>query len=557
METKYYLPISSKCLAHYFGSACIMPSKYFQNKPADLQNKYEDFLLLTNNVGTNETDCCLDLVLLGNEINELIDIKDGFYLYQKPLPISRVKKVLFSDKQQMEQTIANINISTAFVPDKLIQKISKFDSAETNRLEIPNNTKLKDWSAEIKKYNSFLGGFALMRLAGEEYMNYSENYFSTLSFFNEVFKNELSVAGRNIDNRFFDAFIGESSFKKLYPIINRNVDENDLYEIAKEERQTIVKDKITRIIDLNNLEKATYIIAVLNTFGVGDEAKKKKIDGLILSNFKSEIKPDKSEVVALCYGLNKGYSIFPNKYKSGNKEKIVKFQLNSQVDYYTIESLFQFVFNNTKVEGLPYLDYWCPKFIEKQSSKNKSDYHVIDILVVGKKKPKVFSQEYLANLLVRFFQKETETYFRDFVEKLRTTIYNDTKEEFHDEISFKDDEIIKLRKEQERLSKLESELNWLKTENSSLRNQSEENDTCKISKTVNKITVVEEPTQKFLTAPSEKLKIAQEIFEYQAMTVKLLEKKAIERGISTKGLKKEEIIMQLISNKTNSLFGNQ
>jgi hypothetical protein len=557
METKYYLPISSKCLAHYFGSACIMPSKYFQNKPADLQNKYEDFLLLTNNVGTNETDCCLELVLIGNELNELIDIKEGFYLYQKPLPISRVKKVLFSDKQQMEQTIANITISTAFVPDKLIQKISKFDSAETIRLEIPNNTKLKDWSVEIKKYNSFLGGFALMRLAGEEYMNYSENYFSTLSFFNEVFKNELSVAGRNIDNRFFDAFIGESSFKKLYPIINKNVDENDLNEIAKEERQTIVKDKITRIIDLNNLEKATYIIAVLNTFGVGDEAKKKKIDGLILSNFKSEIKPDKSEVVALCYGLNKGYSSFPNKYKSGNKEKIVKFQLNSQVDYYTIESLFQFVFNNTKVEGLPYLDNWCPKFIEKQFSKNKSDYQVMDVLVVGKKKPKVFSQEYLANLLVRFFQKETETYFRDFVEKIRTTIYNDTKEEFQDEISFKEDEIIKLRKEQERVSKLESELNRLKIENSSLKNQREENDTYKTSKTVNKITVVEEPIQKFLTAPSEKLEIAQEIFKYQAMTVKILEKKAIERGISTKGLKKEEIIIQLISTKSNSLFENQ
>lgn len=557
METKYYLPISSKCLAHYFGSACIMPSKYFQNKPADIQNKFEDFLLFTSNLGTNETDCCLELVLIGTEFKDLIDIKDGFYLYQKPLPISRVKKVLFSDQQQMEQTIANITLSTAFVPDKLIQIISKFDSADTSRLEITNNTKIKDWSLEIQKYNSFLGGFALMRLAGEEYMNYSENYFSTLSFFNEIFKNELSVAGRNIDNRFFDAFIGESSFKKLHPIINKNVDENDLYLIAKEENQAIIKDKITRIIDLSNLEKATYIIAVLNTFGVGDEAKKKKIDGLILSNFKSEIKPDKSEVVALCYGLNKGYSIFPNKYKSGNKEKIVKFQLNSQVDFYTVESLYQYVFNKTKVEGLPYLDNWCPKLIEKQFSKNKSDYKVMDVLVIGKKKPKVFSRDYLANLLMQFFQKGTETYFRDFVEKIRTTVYNDTKEELQDEISFQQDEINKLRKQLERFSKLESELNALKNENSNLKNINANDDNYKNSKNANKITVVEEPTTKFITTASDKLKIAQEIFEYQAMTVKILEKKAIERGISTKGLKKEEIILQLISTNTNSLFENQ
>ena len=94
MEKKYYLPISSKCLAHYFGNACVMPSRYFSNKPADIQNNFDEYLLLTTNLGTNETDCCLELVLTKNEINELIDIKNGFYLYQKPLPISRIKSHL-------------------------------------------------------------------------------------------------------------------------------------------------------------------------------------------------------------------------------------------------------------------------------------------------------------------------------------------------------------------------------------------------------------------------------------------------------------------------------
>jgi len=556
MEKKYYLPISSKCLAHYFGNACVMPSRYFLNKPADIQNNFDEYLLLTTNLGTNETDCCLELVLTKNEVNELIDIKNGFYLYQKPLPISRIKSVLFSDENQMEQTIVNISMSTAFVPKELIKVVPKFDTIETNKLEIPvTNEELKNWSTEIKKYNSFLGGFALMRLAGEEYMNYSENYFSALSFFNEVIKNELLVSGKAINEKVSDAFTGKGFFEKLYPIINKSVDENDLNLIAKEEKQVIIKDKITRIVDLNNLEKATFIVAVLNTFGVGDEAKKKKIDGLILSNFKSEIKPDKSEVVALCYGLNKGYSVFSNKYKSGNNEKIVKFQLNSQVDYYTIESLFQFVFNNSKTEGFPYIDNWCPKFNDKISVKKKSDYQVLDVLVIGKKKPKVFSQEYLANLLQRFFQKETEIIFRDFVEKLRTTIYNDTKEEMVDEISFKDEEIVKLRKEQEKLSKLEYELNRLMTENTNLKSQYKES-SYNTSKIENNLSSVEEPPVNISTQ-SEKIKIAQEIFEYQAMTVKTLEKKAAERGLSIKGLKKEEIIIQLISIKSNSLFENK
>ena len=556
METKYYLPIKSNSLAHYFGSACIMPSKYFPNKPVDLQNNFEEYLLLTTHTGTKETDCSLELVFTKPEINELIDIKEGFFLYPKPLPISRVKTVLFSDKNKMEQTIVNITMSTAFVPKELIKVVPKFDTIETNKLEIPvTNEELKNWSTEIKKYNSFLGGFALMRLAGEEYMNYSENYFSALSFFNEVIKNELLVGGKAINEKVSDAFTGKGFFEKLYPIINKSVDENDLNLIAKEEKQIIIKDKITRIVDLNNLEKATFIVAVLNTFGVGDEAKKKKIDGLILSNFKSEIKPDKSEVVALCYGLNKGYSVFSNKYKSGNNEKIVKFQLNSQVDYYTIESLFQFVFNNSKTEGFPYIDNWCPKFNDKISAKKKSDYQVLDVLVLGKKKPEVFSQEYLANLLQRFFQKETEIIFRDFVEKLRTTIYNDTKEEMVDEISFKDEEMVKLRKEQEKLSKLEYELNRLMTENTNLKSQNKES-SYNTSKIENNLSSVEEPPVNISTQ-SEKIKIAQEIFEYQAMTVKTLEKKATERGLSIKGLKKEEIIIQLISTKSNSLFENK
>lgn len=45
---------------------------------------------------------------------------------------------------------------------------------------------------------------------------------------------------------------------------------------CSEERQIINKDKITRIIDLNSLDKWTYTVAVLNTYGVGNESKKKK-----------------------------------------------------------------------------------------------------------------------------------------------------------------------------------------------------------------------------------------------------------------------------------------
>jgi len=548
METKYYLPISSKCLAHYFGNACIMPSRYFSNKPADIQNNFEEFLLITTHLGTAETDCCLELIFTKTELNELIDIKDGFYLYQKPHPISRVKSVLFSDKNQMEQTVVNISMSTAFIPKEIIKLIPKFDSVETNKLEKPfKDNKLKDWSIEIKKYNSFLGGFALMRLAGEEYMNYSENYFSALSFFNEVIKNELIVSGKAINERVSDAFTGKGFFEKLNPFINKNIDENDLNLIAKVEKQNIIKDKITRIVDLNSLEKATYIVAVLNTFGV-DGAKMKRIDGLILSNFKSEIKPDKSEVVALCYGLNKGYSVFSNKYKSGDTEKIVKFQLNSQVDYYTIECLFQYVFNNTKSEGFPYLDNWCPK-LKDNYSKMQTDYQVLDVLVIGKKKPKVFSQEYLASLLQRFFQKENEGLFKDVFEKIRTIVYNDTFEELNDEITLRDEEIKRLNNEASKVSKLKIETDRLTSENQTITNRNKKS-VVHYQQPLSNKTVVEEPINTPINL--DKKILVKQVLHYKEKNKTMLEKEAKEKGIIVpKGAKLDDVIVLLMTMPNN------
>jgi hypothetical protein len=404
MERKYYLPINSTSLAHYFGCACIKPGKYFDNKPEDLQDQFKDFLLVTTHFGTQQTDCCLELVFTKPETNDLRDIKNGFYLYEKPLPITRVRKIYFSSKEQKELTIASINMSTAFVPDNLIEVVKDFDNFQPNNIEKPQDIEVRPYDKQIKKFNSYLGGLALMRLAGEEYMNYSENYFATLSFFNTAIQRDLERSRIIIDNRYCGVFTGENGFQKIIPYLSKAIDETDIKDIAREENQRIQKDNITRIIDLNTLDKGTYIVAVLNTYGVEGKKKKKNIDELILSNFKSEIKPGKSEGIALCYGINRGYSAFSSKYSLNKKnEKVVKFQLNSQLDYYTIESLFQYAFNNTKSNDFPHLDSWCPK--QKSKISNKTDYKILDIVVVGKKKNKSFIKRVLDKFIIFFSSK--------------------------------------------------------------------------------------------------------------------------------------------------------
>ena len=238
------------------GSACIKPGNYFTNKPKDLQDRYANYLLLTTHFGTIHTDCCLELVLTLQEAEELIDIHGGFFLYRRPLPISRIKGIYFTSQEQAERTITNICMSTAFVPKQLVHVAERFEPADMEQTALPDVLpSFEPYMDETKRFDQYLGGFALLRLAGESYMNYSENYFSVLAFFSEVIEQELEAAGHIVDKRFWGVFTGGYGFHKIYPILNKEVTEEDVNALAQEEHLTIRKNPITKVIDLNALDK--------------------------------------------------------------------------------------------------------------------------------------------------------------------------------------------------------------------------------------------------------------------------------------------------------------
>ena len=448
---KYYFPINSVSLSDYLACACIKPSKYFEKRHGDLQDKFPEALLLTTHFGSRETDCCLEVGLTENEEKQLLPIEREWFLYVIPIPITRIKKILFTSEEQKSQTITNIRMSAAFVPDELIEVIDEFNNIPLEKTEVTIN-RGNAFEEPIKKFDSYLGGFSLMRLACEEYMNYSKNYFSTLSFFSEKIRKELESNKQNVSDRYFDAFVGEKKFKELLPLINRKIDEQDLNILAKEEGQKILKNNITGSIDLSNLKGKTQTAAILYTHKVGNESGDKKIDSLILNNFKGV---EYGELIALCYGLNRGYSAFGHKYK----DKIVKFQLNSQLDYYTIESLYQYAFNGIKSNEFPYLDSWCPKQKSSNIIGSKTDYKILDIIVVGKKKAKVLSEEYWEKSLSSFFQSDNfyKKTLSHIFQELVEAVFNDSKEEIADcyenQLAQKQSEIENLKAEKDKLEK--------------------------------------------------------------------------------------------------------
>ena len=271
MNRNFYMPVKSTSLPIYFGNACIAPSIYYTNKLEDIQDKFSEYILLSDNLCVLNSDSCLEVLLNEQEVSQLKQINSNVYLLNKPLPITRVNFIYFNSQSQLEYTITNINLSTAFIPKRLLKVSEKFENINIDNIELPKGETLINWQNEIKKYNSILGGFAIMKNTGEDYMNYSENYFSTLSFFNTAIEKELFSSEKKIESKFFDAFTGSSSFKKLIPILNKEVDENDLNFIAREENQLIVKEKFTKIIDLSALKNATLITAILYSYHDGKE----------------------------------------------------------------------------------------------------------------------------------------------------------------------------------------------------------------------------------------------------------------------------------------------
>jgi len=426
----YYFSIDSSNLPFYFSCACIKPACFFPERELDIQNKVPYAILLSTILGTIDTNCSLEIVLTKEEEIKLQRIDLNWFAYNTPLPISRVKKIYFRDIKHQERTITNINLSTAFVPSNL-PDIAKFSDIEflNNNVHLQNSA--DNVEKKIKLYDSILGSLALMKLAKEEYMNYSETYASTLSFFNSEIRNDLLRQHVNIKDRFFGLFTKQAPFDKLLPYLERKVNYEDLEFVAKANNQTIQKS-VTKKINFDNLKGLPYVLAVLISYGTGNESAKQKIDSLIINNFKG-LKEDTEEGIALYYGYNRGYTVFGNSYgTASSNNQIVKFLLNSKLDYYIIESIYQFVFNNGCISGnFEYLDNWCPN--RHESPRKKNDYVVLDTVFHGKKKPSVFSKEYFLGLLEEVKAFDLNSPISALIDILRTKVASDTKEEIDEQ----------------------------------------------------------------------------------------------------------------------------
>ena len=381
-NTTYYLPIKSANLAHYFAKGCICPTRYIENRGEDIQSKFKNQLLFSKVKFIENTNCSLEIVL-NNEKENLEIISENFYLFNTPLPISRIKKIIFQSEKQKINTVFDITSGAAFLPE-LFEIDSTAKPINYGELENIQGKSNKDWSENLDVFNRIMGGFSIMSIAGNEYQNYPLNYFNTLANLNIIVKDEIINQSIEVNNNYKWAIIKSHTFSKLHKAIYGGIKKDVVESFALIDKIKLEINNGKYLLEKIDNLKATYLVAVLASYGIGTRM---TLDTFISDLVSNKFIEKKKEGIALIMGINKGYDAFRNKYKTSNFQADIKFKLDSQLDYYTIESIFQYVFNNkTDNHKFEYIDDWCPKLIEVDDVKGLESYQVLDKTIFYKKK---------------------------------------------------------------------------------------------------------------------------------------------------------------------------
>ncbi len=226
--------------------------------------------------------------------------------------------------------------------------------------------------------------------------NYSEHYFGALSF----------LLKEKLDEKSFEKLSvlrNNEEFKSLL-FSDRQIDKEFIENIAQDIKDSEIKEIFLQISSPNSIRKTLslllekraelyYLIGLVYYFRLKDSNKK--------DNFKIDIKSlipyEVAEISLAILGIYLGYgnirAVESVELKNKNFKKIfgtkfnMKFQMDSKLDYITIEALYNYSFyNKKKGDEFGYLQY--PKPPKPMKIRNSTTLEISS-------KIKMFEKEYI------------------------------------------------------------------------------------------------------------------------------------------------------------------
>jgi hypothetical protein len=377
--TKFYIHTESDTLAHYLVRGIFCPSRFLSNKNRDIQDQYESFLLLSDKKWNADSDCSIEITLIEEDIAKLIQIQDNYSVLADCLPISRLRKIHFADKKKAENVIWNINQGAAFVPEWAISYEYK-SKPETVKLSgkhsFPESHSEQITKTKLDRYDRLMGCLAFMKI-GLVNSNFKEldtttNYLSAVAYFNSHIANSVKNEKISLSTDIQHIFSGKN---EIFKYLAKSISIDDVNELGKKEKQKVQKQFNAIKLESIDPKSQTYKLAILHTYGKG----KVKSDNDLASGLLSTTASNLVEELALVFGLHTGYTALRNSYSNKSDKADVKFKLNSKLEYYLIESLFNYAFKEHKISSKL-------EFLENSPQKNqvvKSDNALKYVSLLG------------------------------------------------------------------------------------------------------------------------------------------------------------------------------
>lgn len=398
-----YLQVNRQNLFQYFTTGLISPTLYEKNRPQpDIQSEIKESLQLSNGLldELKSTDALIELSFSPSEKNELI-IFSSIVLLSKPIPISRIKRIYVKTAKEKDDVLATAKTSDAgIIPDALVA--DSFPEAELiiQREQVNIQQTKTDFNSKIKRFDHILGSYAFVKNISLLFTNKSNTYSNVPDHYLGFVKLLLNVQSIPVDTsnkqyNFYKQLLGikfqdenpilkwlferasdETNFtsadiKEFGNILLKNHSDSVFREEGKE-ALWILNDGIKRktapkfIAEIKHIDKIyLYLFSFLYLYG-NKSAEDRTNSRIGLPN---EVSPNYAEFVFALLGYFYGYALLRNRdekqtytdsfieqFSMNFDRPTIKFDLTTLFDYYLIEAIYQFVFNeNITTQNFDYI----------------------------------------------------------------------------------------------------------------------------------------------------------------------------------------------------------
>lgn len=458
MTRRFFVQINANTLPHYIVGGSIRPASIIERREQDIQSKFSNHVLLCNKKWSSNNDCSIEVLLTDLEVNLLHKLSDDYSLFESIIPITRIIGVYFTEHEKSETIIWNLENGAGFLPKHLLFVNSKTENESTNDV-LPNiqieNKELHKLQQSYNRFNRVMGGFAFMKTAmydlKDTRLNFPLNYISSIGFYNDFIRIESEKIGLKKPHVIYEIL---SNNTEISNYIGKEISDDIISKSAKKEKINIESKFGSFKIDSIPDDTLTFKLAILNTFG---KSKSKSIEDLLSTVFE-DLEYSRREEIALIYGLNTGYEALRNFYKLKERNFIVKFELESKLDYYIIESIYNYSFNHKKSEKFDLIEKDISIPLRKQEVLNSDylQYQFLDTLAVIKRKDYIESLELIVETIIKeishwlpknIFSINFNSLKMNFVSKVKATYLNQIEEVKKDAIEQSKINSVPIKKE--------------------------------------------------------------------------------------------------------------